>query len=141
MTDYALRNATEEGTSQGAKAPADDDYDARAELLAEGDDLLGRSTETEVGLGELAARGPNPLDLFVEQSLGVISELGRLLLGVGVERRQEFADVNYVQLGARLFAELYGLLGSECCVLGSVGGEQDPGRENGHCLTSSSSLS
>jgi hypothetical protein len=57
-----------------------------------------------VGLGDPAAFGPYSLDLFVEQPLGVVPELGGLLFGVGVERREVFADVHDVQLGAGLLA-------------------------------------
>jgi hypothetical protein len=74
-------------------------------------------------LGDSAARGPNPLYLFVERPLCVAPELGRLLLGLGVERRQVFSDVHDVQFGARSLAELYRRLGGERGIRGPIGGQ------------------
>lgn len=87
MSYDTIRDAPQEGPSQSTQAPATDDYDPHLELLTQVDDLLGRASEAQVGLGDRAARGPDPLCLLVEQSLGVAPQFGGFLLGEGVERR------------------------------------------------------
>jgi len=96
VTDDVLGDAAQDSASQGALAPAADHYDAHAELLAEVDDLLGRTAEAEVGFGDPAARGPDALHLLFEQPLGIALELDRLLLGVSKERRYVLANVDDV---------------------------------------------
>jgi hypothetical protein len=66
VANHAFGNASKEGLSQGAEAPAAHDHDSCAELLAEVNDRLGRTAEPEMDLGDSAARSPDPLYLFVE---------------------------------------------------------------------------
>src|SRR5215210_1300035 len=107
VADDVFGDAAQDGSSQSALAPAAYHHDPRAEFFAEIYDLLCRAAKPQVGSGDRTARGPDVLRLLLEQPLGVVPELDRLLLSVGEECGQVLADVDHVQIRTRPLAELY----------------------------------
>src|SRR5215204_5803357 len=87
-----------------AQPAAADDEEPSADLLAEGDDLVGGASLPEIRLRDFPTGGPDPLHLFVQYLLALAPQLP--LDEVVGEPPNVVPDVNDVKLGPALFGQV-----------------------------------